>query len=160
MHRMSYAYSSETFLTSSTQREPGKPCFDMQRDFFDPLSQGDIERAADVFARDGVLLFPGVRAMQGQALVRRMLGIIRRRYQEITWRPIGPFIGSDGWTVTSWSVSGTFTHTGLPYENEVLSLVRLNQDGKIAILSDYFKDTLAFSPPRAETASRQLTAAA
>ena len=123
-----------------------RPAFDMRTDFFDALSAGDIERAANTFALDGSLLFPGLRPVKGRALVKRMLGIIRRRYEVIVWESSGPAVLDNGWLVTSWSVSGTFKDSNLPYENEVLSLVRLDAAGLIVSLSDYFKDTLAFQP--------------
>ena len=130
------------------QVETLKPTFDMQSDFFDALSEENIVKAADTFALNGSLLFPGLRPVVGRPLVKRMLGIIRRRYDTIRWRPAGPAIGSGGWLVTSWTVSGTFRNSALPYENEVLSLIQLDADGRIAMLSDYFKDTLAFHPAR------------
>lgn len=144
---------------TTTNTQPSldlKPAFDMQVDFFDALSAGDIDKAANTFALEGTLLFPGLRPVQGRSLVKRMLGIIRRRYETISWSRTSPFIGSDGWLVTSWSVSGTFKESALLYENEVLSLVRLSADGRIAMLSDYFKDTLAFHPSRLHTSTRQI----
>ena len=128
------------------------PAFDMKTDFFEALSRGDIARAASTFAEDGKLLFPGLRPMVGRPLVKRMLGIIRRRYEDIAWTPGAPAIAAGAFIVTSWSVSGTFKDSGLPYENEVLSLVQLDSDGRIKLLSDYFKDTQAFHPSRSSTA--------
>ena len=146
------ANSNSTINQLSARTIP--PAFDMQVDFFNALSAGDIDKAANTFAADGTLLFPGLRPVQGRALVKRMLGIIRRRYDTIEWHPTGPTIGSDGWMVTSWSVSGTFKDSALLYDNEVLSLVRLDADGLISMLSDYFKDTLAFQPSRSQVAMR------
>ena len=130
--------------------ETVSPTFDMQVDFFDALSEGNVDKAAGTFASNGTLLFPGLRPVEGRPLVRRMLGIIRRRYDHIRWRPTGPAIGSGSWLVTGWSVSGTFKNSVLPYENEVLSLIRLDTEGRISRLSDYFKDTLAFHPARTQ----------
>ncbi len=154
---MSNAYSSEPFLSSSSPIAQTPPAFDMKVDFFDALSSWDIGQAASVFADDGVLLFPGVRPMQGRPLVKRMLGIIRRRFKDIRWEPMGPPISTNGWLVTSWSVRGVFVEGDLPYLNEVLSLARLDAEGKIAMLSDYFRDTQAFQVPRPTTvAAREL----
>lgn len=154
---MSYIVGkSDSFATAQPSRAL-QPTFDMQADFFDALSAGDIDRAANVFASDGTLLFPGLRPVQGRSLVKRMLGIIRRRYETIAWSRTSPFIGSDGWLVASWSVSGTFKESALLYDNEVLSLVRLSADGRISMLSDYFKDTLAFHPSRTNTPTRRIT---
>ncbi len=150
-------FSSESFLVS-TEISSCVPSFDMKLDFFDALSEGDVERASQVFSISGVLLFPGVRPMVGRPLVQRMMGIIRRRYDDILWRPIGPVVGSGGWVVTSWSVSGTFKQSRGRYTNEVLSLARIDAAGKIAVLSDYFKDTTAFTP-LARTADPKLDCA-
>ena len=119
--------------------------FDMKEDFFDALSANDIGRAADVFAADGVLLFPGLRSVSGRPLVKRMLGLIRRKYSNITWN-INSTIYADSWLVSAWSVYGEFQQTGAKYENEGISLIKLDPAGRITMLSDYFKDTLSFSP--------------
>lgn len=123
-----------------------QPSFDIGSEFFDALSAGDIDTAAMTFASEGRLLFPGLRPVQGRPLVKRMLGIIRRRYDVIRWEPSRPLIQHDRWMLTSWRVHGTFKDSRLAYENEGVSLIRLESDGKIAMLSDYFKDTLAFDP--------------
>lgn len=120
----------------------------MKMDFFEALSRGDVARAADTFAEDGTLLFPGLRPIAGRPLVKRMLGIIRRRYDDIEWTPAAPPIASGAWIVASWSVNGTFKDTGLPYENEGLSLIQMDADGRIKLLSDYFKDTQSFHTTR------------
>ena len=122
------------------------PAFDMKADFFDALSSGDIERAASTFSADGELLFPGLRPVRGHSLLKRMLGIIRRRYDDIVWTSLRAPIQSADWMVVSWEVVGTFRDSAMPYENEGVSIIRLDAHGKIAMLSDYFKDTLAFQP--------------
>ena len=129
------------------------PSFDMKVDFFDALSSNDIDRAASVFAEEGSLLFPGLRPMKGRLLVKRMLGVIRRRYDDIVWQPTSPVIASGGWMVTSWDVAGTFKNSAQLYSNDVVSLAQLDRSGKILVLSDYFKDTLAFHPGRQIPAS-------
>lgn len=123
-----------------------RPSFDLTTEFFGALSSGDIETASNTFAPDGELLFPGLRPVQGRPLVKRMLGIIRRRYDIIDWQPDRPLIQHDRWMLTSWRVRGVFRGTFQSYENEGVSLIRLEAHGKIAMLSDYFKDTLAFDP--------------
>lgn len=124
-----------------------RPAFNLKLEFFDALSTGDIETAANTFAADGQLLFPGLRPVQGRPLVKRMLGIIRRRYNDIAWQPNRTIIQSEGWIVTSWTVQGTFRDSALLYQNEGVSVIELDGQGRIAMLSDYFKDTLAFQPP-------------
>ncbi|WP_158809997.1 nuclear transport factor 2 family protein [Beijerinckia sp. L45] len=82
--------------------------------------------------------------MAGRPLVKRMLGLIRRRDTTISWE-MDSVINTDSWLTSPWSVRGEFQNTGASYVNEGLSLIRLNRDGRIAMLSDYFKDTVAFS---------------
>lgn len=122
------------------------PTFDLGTEFFGALSSGDIDTAANTFSLEGELLFPGLRPVQGRPLVKRMLGIIRRRYDNIDWQPDRPLIRHERWMLTSWRVRGIFKGTCQSYDNEGVSLIRLGEDGKIAMLSDYFKDTLAFDP--------------
>lgn len=131
--------------------------FDMKEDFFDALSANDIGRAADVFAADGVLLFPGLRPVSGRPLVKRMLSLIRRRYSSISWE-MNSTIYADSWLVSAWSVFGKFQQTGSKYENEGVSLIKLDDAGRIIMLSDYFKDTLSFSPAVIDRSTRGVSA--
>lgn len=151
---MSFVHPGTVFQAAA-DLAPLHPSFDMKKDFFDALTIGDISRAASVFSEDGVFLSPGLRPIKGRAMVQRILGMIRRRYDHIEWQQTVPMVSSGGWLATGWTVYGTFKNTKLPYENEVLSLVKLNEQGKIAILSDYFKDTLAFQPPPAPLSPEQ-----
>ena len=119
---------------------------EIEVEFFTALSNGDIAAAADVFSIDGELLFPGLRPVRGKALIKRMLGIIRRRYGTIAWRSSRAPIQTDDWIVLSWEVSGIFRESALDYVNEGVSIIRLDRDRKIVMLSDYFKDTGTFFP--------------
>lgn len=116
------------------------PAFDMQADFFDALSADDIGRAAQVLADDVLFLFPGIRPVHGKALTTRMLRVIRRRFLDIRWTRTMSIQAEPDWLISTWSVTGTFVGGGV-YRNEVVSIVRLDQDGKVAYLSDYFKST-------------------
>ena len=87
--------------------------------------------------------WPSIRI--GAAACKTYAGLIRRKYSNITWN-INSTIYADSWLVSAWSVYGEFQQTGAKYENEGISLIKLDPAGRITMLSDYFKDTLSFSP--------------
>lgn len=136
-----------------------RSALEIEIEFFEALSNGDIATAADVFSADGELLFPGLRPVRGKALIRRMLGIIRRRYETIAWRSSRAPIRTDDWIVLSWEVNGIFRESALDYVNEGVSIIRLDKAGKIEMLSDYFKDTGTFFPTTVTSAGRELRTA-
>lgn len=117
-----------------------KSSFDMQKDFFDALSVDDVPRAAEVLADDVLFLFPGIRPVHGKTLTTRMLRVIRRRFIDIRWTRTMSLSAEPDWLISTWSVEGSFIAGGA-YRNEVVSIVRLDQDGRVAYLSDYFKST-------------------
>lgn len=133
------------------------PSFDMQSDFFDALSADDIPRAANVLADNVLFLFPGLRPVQGRGLTTRMLRIIRRRFVDIRWTRTMALNAAPDWMISTWTVDGTFAGGGV-YRNEVVSMVRLDLQGKVAYLSDYFKST-DFTAP-ADSPSNHIAAAA
>ncbi len=125
---------------ASTTSLKSKPSFDMQSDFFDALSCDDIPRAANILADNVLFLFPGIRPVQGKMLTTRMLRVIRRRFLDIRWTQTMAIHAEPDWMISTWTVEGSFVGGG-DYRNEVVSVVRLDAEGRVAYLSDYFKST-------------------
>jgi ketosteroid isomerase-like protein len=136
-----------TAIAQSTMLRARQPIFDMQTDFFDRLSDNDIPGAGAILADNCLFLFPGLKPVHGAALTTRMLRIIRRRFADIRWTRTFSVNAEPDWMISAWTVKGTFAQGG-EYNNEVVSVVRLDVNGKVAYLSDYFKST-DFSPPPA-----------
>lgn len=137
--------SDGTDLVQCWQMSAKAP-LDVQAKLFDALSSGNTDAAAMLFAEECTFLFPGLRPVRGRALVTRTFRLIRRRYNEISWQSASDVLANTNWIVSAWTVEGTFKGSGLSYKNEGLSLIRLNAQGQIVVLSDYFKDTLSFKP--------------
>ena len=127
-------------LASLQLESTKKPAFDMQADFFDALSEDDVGRAARTLADNVLFLFPGLRPVHGKLLTTRMLRVIRRRFDDIRWTRTMSLNADPDWMISIWTVEGSFAGGGA-YNNEVVSVVRLDGEGRIAYLSDYFKST-------------------
>ena len=115
------------------------PMSDMQ-DFFDALSAGEVERACRGLADNVLVLLPGLQPVHGRARAGRLLRLLRRRFADISWTRATSLDAEPGWMISTWTVTGTLAG-GAPFRREVASVVRLDVEGKVAYLSDYFKSS-------------------
>ena len=125
-----------------------EPCFDVQADFLDALSYDDMDALDHILAQDCVLLFPGIRPVMGAPLVKRVLRSVRRRYNVLSFQAVLQLRSPRDFLIVTSMVRG-MRKDGVPYANEVMSLIRLDEDGRVAMISDYFKST-TFLTERAE----------
>lgn len=113
----------------------------------DDLETRDLERLRSWFTDESRLWIPPAGPVTG---IRRILALFRatfRMYGEIHWRvtEVHPLGGSRYVYLTeSW---GT-TDEGRPYRNDIATIVDFDEEGRIASLSDYFKDTAIFGSGR------------
>ena len=129
------------FPSSSLWKEPWvEPCFNVQADFLDPLSYDDIDALDHILALDCVLLFPGLRPVVGARFVKRVLRGVRRRYNVLSFKVVLQLRSPKDFLIVNSIVQG-MRKDGVPYSNEVMSLIRLDGEGRVALISDYFKST-------------------
>lgn len=113
----------------------------LQTMFFDLVSEGKLDQAAEIFGEDAVFYFPGFPEMKGRRAIRRMLGMFFRRFSAIRWQTEPEiYVDREGLVVSRWKVRGVFA-TGKEYLNEGISLVHINSDGRVTSFKDYFTST-------------------
>lgn len=117
-----------------------------QIDFFDKLFAQDFNGAAEIFSNEGRLIFPGGYDMVGKRRVAFLLRRIHSNFEaEGRFIVKKEIIGNDIKTnnkflITEWDVRGTYK-TGKPYINAGISLLELDNDGKVKCFRDYFDST-------------------
>ena len=89
-------------------------------------------------AEDAVLDFPGSEKVKGCRRIIVFLKAVLRKYPELKFTIEKIIVDGTGAAVV-WSNKGKFKN-GEPYNNQGITLVQI-RDGKIVLISDYFKDT-------------------
>lgn len=115
-----------------------EPAADVQAEFFAGLAAGDMPRVAGCLAENVLFLFPRLPPVHGRAATTRALGRLRARFLDIGWTHIASLDAAPDWRIATWTVLGERVG-GAPLAAEVASVMRLDRDGRIAYLSDYFK---------------------
>jgi len=127
-------------------RPPGATLWDeLCRAFMRDLDAQEVDHLQAWFSAASVVWIPPRPPVRG---ARRIVALFRaalRGYRDIHWRvtrvhTVGPrqcIYFSESW--------GT-RRSGAPYRNHIVTLVEFDEDGRIASLSDYFKDTAVFTP--------------
>ena len=111
---------------------------DVQAAFFVALSANDVAGAAQGLADNVLFLFPALPPAHGKAATVRALRHLRARFVDIAWTHRTSLDAAPDWRIATWTVAGT-RRDGSTLRAEVASLMRLDRDGRIAYLSDYFK---------------------
>jgi limonene-1,2-epoxide hydrolase len=108
------------------------------------VERRDHRALGDWFAESAQVWVPPRPKIRGRRRILAMFRAIFARYAELHWRvtevySLGPRCGI--YLTDSWGTLDGKT----PYHNHVMTLFELDPDGRILSLSDYFKDTVAFS---------------
>jgi ketosteroid isomerase-like protein len=107
------------------------------------LEAHDLSRLEHWFSDESVVRIPPCEEIQG---TRRILAFFRsvfRLYDELHWCVTDVYETGErrcAYLTESWGV----LRGGVPYRNQIVTLVEFNEEGGIVFLSDYFKDTSAF----------------
>jgi ketosteroid isomerase-like protein len=114
---------------------------ELQRQFFDLISQNNLDAAMEIFSEEAVFHFPNFPEMKGRRAIRKMLGMFARRFAEIRWVTQPEiFCAAESLIVSRWKVQGTFK-TGKDYSNEGVSILRVDPAGRVTFIKDYFTST-------------------
>lgn len=114
--------------------------FDVKRDLLDCIAENRFEAFDATLAPDCLLLLPGMRPVSGAALVKRVLRGLRRPYLTLRFDTVLHFRSADDMFVANSKVHGQ-RRDGATYDNDALTLVRLDRVGRIALVTEYYKDT-------------------
>ena len=124
----------------------------------DDVERRDIQALGGWFSAEAEMWIPPRPAVHGGRRVVALLRAIFRLYPEIHWKvtAVHPLDERRGVYFTdSWGTIGRDT----PYCNKIATLITFDADGRIAFLSDYFKDTSIFAAGRSRfTPAGELTA--
>ena len=105
---------------------------------FNAMNLKDFSEMEPYMDQDIVFDFPGVEPAVGKKRVLLLLQVILRNYKEIQF-DVQHIILEDNKAVAIWSNKG-LTNDNTYYSNKGLTWVEF-KNGKIVLLSDYFKDT-------------------
>ncbi len=113
----------------------------------DDLEKRNLDVLRGWFSEKSVLWMPPTEPIEGDRRILAMFRIIFRMYTEIHWKVKDVYaVGGNRYiySTESWGTIGKQT----PYKNSILSIIDFDADGRIAYLSDYFKDTAIFRAER------------
>jgi ketosteroid isomerase-like protein len=114
------------------------------RGFVRDLNSRDLTKIATWFADDAIVSIPPQERLEG---ARRALAFFRsvfRLYEEMHWEvgevlPVGPR------RFVYFTESHGRFRSGAAYRNSIVTVIHFDEAGRITFLSDYFKDTTAFT---------------
>ena len=115
------------------------------------VERRDMQALGGWFSAEAEMWIPPRPAVHGARRVVALLRAIFRLYPEIHWKvtAVHPLDERRGIYLTdSWGTIGRDT----PYCNKIATLITFDADGRVAFLSDYFKDTSIFAAGRSRFA--------
>ena len=108
------------------------------RTFFDAMNARDFTALELHLSRDVIFDFPGVDLIDGSRRMLLFLKLLFRAYARLVFTVEEVLVDEERACVL-WTNEGQ-TADGLPYRNSGVTVMRFS-GGRIAYLSDYFKDT-------------------
>lgn len=111
--------------------------------FMDDMHTNDACRVAEWFAEDGSLWIPPAQAVVGKTRIKALFRAMFSRYEFLRWRIID-ILPVGGQRCIHICESHGKLKGASEYHNQVMTDIVFNDEGKIASLSDYFKNTAVF----------------
>ena len=108
---------------------------------FAGLNQKNLDELSDELADDAVFLFPKTAPLVGKKKILSFMKVLIRRYPNLIFT-LGRMTGDETLGAVEWTNHGN-AKNGEPYENAGVTFLEV-RDGKIAYISDTFKDTDKF----------------
>jgi len=112
--------------------------------FMQDLQSKEIVNLKKWFGPDSQLWMPPGGPIEGASRILATFRKIFSRYKNLNWK-VARIYPVDSRTfifeTDSWGVIGE----NRPYKNSILTIIEFDESGKIARLSDYFKDTAIFT---------------
>lgn len=110
-------------------------------DFFLFFNSRDLDRLRVLLAENAQFYFPKTQPLLSPDRILKFLHVLFRQYPELAFT-VHRTIVQDNRAAVHWTNRGK-NRRGEPYENEGLTLLEF-AEGKIAFISDFFKDTEKF----------------
>jgi ketosteroid isomerase-like protein len=109
---------------------------------FAAMNERDVELLVARLAPAAVFHFPGTKPLEGPDRIARFIKILFHRYPRLEFTT-GRVIADERCAAVEWTNEGE-DRGGEPYRNAGVTVIELAA-GKIAYLSDTFKDTAVFT---------------
>jgi len=106
---------------------------------FDAMNARDPSAFAGLLAEGAVFHFPGTKPIDGAARIEKFVKILFFRYPVLAFE-LHRVICEDRCAAVEWTNAGA-DRSGAPYRNAGVTVIELDADGRVAYLSDTFKDT-------------------
>jgi ketosteroid isomerase-like protein len=110
-------------------------------DFFTFFNSRDLDRLRPLLTETAQFYFPKTQPLLSPDRILKFLHVLFRQYPELVFT-VQQTIVQDDRAAVHWTNRGK-NRRGEPYENEGLTLLEF-EAGKIAFISDFFKDTGKF----------------
>ncbi len=110
-------------------------------EFFEFFNGRDLKRMKALLAEDARFYFPKTQPLLSPDRILKFLHVLFRQYPELVFT-VHRTIVQDNRAAVHWTNRGK-NRRGAPYENEGMTLLEM-KEGKIAFISDFFKDTEKF----------------
>jgi ketosteroid isomerase-like protein len=88
---------------------------------------------------DAVFHFPGTKPVEGAARIEKFIKILFFKYPALAF-DVRRVIADERRAAVEWTNEGA-SRDGAPYRNAGVTVIELGEDGRVAYLSDTFKDT-------------------
>jgi hypothetical protein len=112
--------------------------------FLRDLNARDPELLGTWFCDESELWIPPSKPRVGAKRIVRLMRIIFSQYTDLHWRARRLYPVNPRTMITEVETWGTFAD-GREYRNEILTVQRFNDAGKLVTVSDYFKSTAVFA---------------
>lgn len=106
---------------------------------FRAMNARDPAAFASLLAEGAVFHFPGTAPVEGCARIEKFVKILFFKFPALAFEP-RRVICDDRHAAVEWTNEGT-SRDGAPYRNAGVTVIELDADGRVAYLSDTFKDT-------------------
>ena len=113
----------------------------MVHTFFEVFNERDMEKMGNLLDPDAEFFFPKTQPLIGKERILKFLGILFRQYPQLSFT-IHRVIQQDERAAVHWTNQGMNRRREL-YENEGVTILEM-KNGKIAYISDFFKNTEKF----------------
>lgn len=111
--------------------------------FMEDMKSNDASRIANWFSEDSVLWIPPAAPVTGYSRIKALFRAMFNRYEFLKWDIVDILPVGENRCIHICESLGKLKGCDA-YTNRVMTDIIFNGEGKIASLSDYFKDTAVF----------------
>ena len=111
--------------------------------FFEDLNTKDLQKISKWFEDNSVIWIPPAGPVETKSKITVYFRAVFQRYKELTWKVNEVLEVDENRFFVLVKSEGVFKDDR-PYQNYLATELQFNENKKITLLSDYFKDTSCF----------------